>query len=314
MDAGPRLGLGLAALGRPGYLTLGHGADLARTGREVDAMRAHAAALLSLAEQLGLRYVDAARSYGRAEEFLADWLRNGSTAAGGWTVASKWGYRYTAGWRVDADVHEVKDHSLAHLDAQYVETRALLGDALNIYQVHSATLESGVLDDRAVLDRLAELRDTGLVIGLTTSGPEQARTVRRALEVSVDGAPVFGAVQSTWNLLEPSVAPALVEARSAGWLVVVKEAVANGRLATASPAPGALVAEATRLDTTCDAVALAAALAQPWSSVVLSGAATEEQLRSNVGAVRLDVDLDRLTALAEPAPAYWQTRANLPWT
>ena len=33
----------------------------------------------------------------------------------------------------------------------------------------------------------------------------------------------------TWNLLEPSVGPAAAEAAAAGWAVLVKEAVANGR-------------------------------------------------------------------------------------
>ena len=44
------------------------------------------------------------------------------------------------------------------------------------------------------------------------------------------GEPLFGAGQATWNLLEPSVEPALAEAAQAGWAVIVQEAVANGRL------------------------------------------------------------------------------------
>jgi hypothetical protein len=34
-----------------------------------------------------------------------------------------------------------------------LESRAILGDQLDLYQIHSATLESGVLDDIAVLNR-----------------------------------------------------------------------------------------------------------------------------------------------------------------
>jgi aryl-alcohol dehydrogenase-like predicted oxidoreductase len=44
---------------------------------------------------------------------------------------------------------------------------------------------------------------------------------------------------------------------------------------------------------------------------VLSGAASPEQLRSNVDALRIEVDLPDL---AEPAEQYWQTRAGLSWT
>ena len=55
--------------------------------------------------------------------------------------------------------------------------------------------------------------------------------------VSVDGQPVFGAAQVTWNLLEPSVGPAAAEAAAAGWPILVKEAVANGRLAPGRAPP-----------------------------------------------------------------------------
>jgi aryl-alcohol dehydrogenase-like predicted oxidoreductase len=60
-----------------------------------------------------------------------------------------------------------------------------------------------------------------------------------------------------------------------------------------------------------DAVALAAALTQPWASVVLSGAVTPEQLRANAAA--RGVDLPDLPDLAEEPDAYWATRAALPW-
>ena len=66
------------------------------------------------------------------------------------TVSSKWGYTYTADWQVDAEIPEVKDHSAAALARQWPETDARLGRWLRLYQVHSATLESGILDDLAV--------------------------------------------------------------------------------------------------------------------------------------------------------------------
>src|SRR5207244_7253838 len=96
--------------------------------------------------------------------------------------------------------------------------------------IHAATLQSGVLDDRAVLAELARLRTTGLKIGLSVSGPAQGETLRRALDVTVDGQRLFDCVQATWNLLEPSAGPALRLAHDAGLGVIVKEALANGRL------------------------------------------------------------------------------------
>ena len=47
-----------------------------------------------------VRYFDAARSYG-AEAFLASWLERNGLGPGEVTVGSKWGYEYSAGWRVD---------------------------------------------------------------------------------------------------------------------------------------------------------------------------------------------------------------------
>lgn len=304
----PRLGLGLAALGRPGYINLGHGEDL--TDKTVGAMQEHAWTVLDRAWAAGLRYFDAARSYGRAEDFLGGWLRERGYPA---TVGSKWGYTYVANWRTDADTHEIKSHDLDTLDRQWPETLEALGRQPDLYLIHSATLATGVLEDVRVLARLAERAAGGVRVGLSTSGPGQAETLRRALEVAVDGVNPFSAVQATWNLLEPSAGTALAEAHAAGWAVVVKEAVANGRLAGRATLPPALAELCAGLNATPDAVALAAALAQPWADGVLSGATTVEQLESNLQALTLAGDFSGLAGLAESPASYWRTRAGLAW-
>jgi aryl-alcohol dehydrogenase-like predicted oxidoreductase len=313
-----RVGLGLAALGRPGYINLGHADDLGRN-YDVAAMERHAHAVLDEAWRLGVRYFDAARSYGDAERFLATWLTSRNIAPDAATVGSKWGYTYTAGWKTDADKHEVKEHTLPVLRRQLAESRHLLGAHLDLYQIHSATLDSGVLENAAVLQELARLRDGGLKIGLTVTGPRQSETIRRALDVVVGGARLFACVQATWNLLEPSADPALREAHDAGLGVIVKEGLANGRLTSRNTdaAQRRLLEEtAARLHTTPDALALAAVLAQPWAGIVLSGAATAEHLRSNVEATQVrwdDAAAQQLETLAEPAELYWNTRAELRW-
>jgi len=312
------VGLGLAALGRPAYIDLGRDADLG-ADRGVEELERRCHQVLDAAYDHGVRYLDAARSYGRAEEFLASWLDAQLTDPDEVTVGSKWGYTYVGDWRMDAETHEVKDHSLAALTRQLSETRALLGDHLDLYQVHSATLDSGVLEDPAVLAELARLRDEGVVIGLSSSGPGQAATIRRALEVTADGVGPFACVQATWNLLEPSAGPALAEASAAGWGVIVKEAVANGRLTPhgQGPAAAALGRVAARHGAGVDAVALAAVLANPWTDVVLSGAVTPGQLEANLAALRVELtpeDLEELAILAEPPERYWQERAGLSWS
>jgi aryl-alcohol dehydrogenase-like predicted oxidoreductase len=303
------LGLGLAALGRPGYLNLGHGTDLAGR-RDVEALEHHTHAMLDAAWQSGIRYFDAARSYGRAEAFLASWLNTRAIDSNAVTVGSKWGYRYTAGWQVDADNHEFKDLSHGHLQSQYSESIELLGPHLKLYQIHSAT--TAVLEDPAVLERLARIRDRGVVIGLSVSGPQQVETIRDAIEVTADGVRLFGAVQATWNLLEPSAGPALREAHEAGLGVIVKEALANGRLtARDDTVVRALVRWLPGVAP--DAAALAAALDQPWADVVLTGAATLDQLASNMDA--LDVaHPGELPSMAEDPEIYWSNRSSLTWT
>lgn len=310
------MGIGLAALGRPGYIDLGHEHDLP-DDRSVDAMRAHAHDMLDHAWDLGIRYVDAARSYGRAERFLGTWLHQRPDRATEITVGSKWGYTYTADWAVHVDVHEVKDHSAATFERQVGETRAELGDHLALYQVHSATPDTGVLDDPHVMSALRSLDEAGVVIGLTVSGPDQAATIERAIEVAASGAAPFRSVQATWNLYEPSAGAALQAAADAGMGVIVKEAVANGRLTPKADVPTALSEVARTHGVGVDAVAIAAARAQPFQPLVLSGAATRAHLESNVEAVAVQLSEDeraRLDALAEPADAYWATRRGLAWT
>ena len=303
------IGLGLAALGRPGYINLGHGEDL-RGQTDVDAMERNAHEVLDASLDGGVRYFDAARSYGKAEAFLASWLERRGLHPGEVTVGSKWGYTYTAAWEVDADPPEVKDLTAATLRRQLAESRAILGPHLRLYQIHSATLESGVLEDRAVLAELSRLREEGLAIGVSVTGPRQAEAIRRAVEVGS-----FDTVQATWNLLERSAGPALAEARAAGIGVLVKEVLANGRL-TARGGDSLLTEVATQRGTTPDALAFATVLAQPWADVALSGATTVEQLESNLAALEVgyDNELDRrLTPLVEEPDRYWSTRGVLPW-
>jgi aryl-alcohol dehydrogenase-like predicted oxidoreductase len=315
------LGLGLAALGRPGYVNLGHGTDLAGA-YEPAALEARSHEVLDAAWAAGVRYFDTARSYGRGEEFLGNWLRQRGFDPQEVVVGSKWGYTYTANWQVEAAAHEIKEHSLAVLQQQWAETQAHLGPYLDLYQIHSATPESGVLDNSAVLGELARLKASGVAIGLSTSGPTQSEMIRRALTVKVDGVLLFDAVQSTWNLLEPAAGTALAEAHAAGLAVIVKEALANGRLternseASFAPQLALLRNEAQRLQTSIDALCLAAVLAQPWCNTVLSGASTIEQLHSNLGATAVPWDTEadqRLRTLAEPAEQYWRIRRGLPW-
>jgi aryl-alcohol dehydrogenase-like predicted oxidoreductase len=309
-----RIGLGLAALGRPAYINLGRQVDFG-PDRGVADFERRCHEMLDAAFAAGIRYVDAARSYGMAEAFLGTWLDTRSLPDRAITIGSKWGYTYVGSWQMDAAVHEVKELSVQTLRRQIAESRGLLGNHLRLYQIHSATTESGVLDDAAVLGQLLQLRADGLAIGLTVSGPAQADVIRRAMQVSVDGINPFQVVQATWNLLEPSAGPALADAKARGWGIIVKEALANGRLTDRGDASNVapLHRQAEALQTTSDALALAAAVSQPWADVVLSGAATVEQLHSNLAALDLVEGVGAWPAMAEAPTDYWAHRSALQW-
>jgi aryl-alcohol dehydrogenase-like predicted oxidoreductase len=317
------LGLGLAALGRPGYVTLNHSSDL---GGHYDptAMESHAHDVLNAALGAGIRYIDAARSYGRAEDFLASWLRDRAIQPGEIVIASKWGYTYTAGWSTSATQHEVKDHSLAAFERQLAESVERLGRYLSLYQIHSVTAEGKTLEDDALIDAIARLRERGIRAGLSVSGAGQNIAIRRSFEVRRDGERVFDSVQATWNLLERGAESALQAAHDAGMRVVVKESLANGRLTQANrddgdvlyPAVARIRELAESRGTTVETVALAGALAQPWANVVLSGAATVGQIRSTVAAADFsyDTELDeQLRSVSVTPEEYWHARSSFKW-
>ena len=302
------IGLGTAALGRPAYITTSHGSDL--SGRaDKAAMEANAMEVFDFAYANGVRYFDAARSYGLAEHFLARWIARSNPLD--IVVGSKWGYTYVADWQQDAEVQEVKDHSVEAFRRQLGETQALLGSHLALYQIHSVTPESPALQDAQLLSELADLRDTGVAIGVSTSGPKQGEVLNGVSDIVIDGEPLFSAVQTTWNLLETSTSEAIDRLAENGIAIIIKEALANGRLTSA----GDLPPTAPGVEATPDAIALAAAGQYIPSNIILSGALTVEHLRSNLLAHDLQLP-DRsevMPAAVEPA-SYWNQRSTLAWT
>lgn len=316
------IGLGMAALGRPGYINLGHASDLSQQ-YEIEAMEANTHQVINAAWQAGIRYFDAARSYGRGEAFLGNWLKEKEISFGEVTIGSKWGYTYTANWQVKAENHEVKEHKLPVLQRQWRESEENLSPFLKLYQIHSATLESGVLDNKEVLNQLIKLKQDGIKIGLSLSGESQKQTLQKALGIDTDGVLLFDAVQATWNVLEPSVGKELQHASDLGMGVIIKEVLANGRLTTRNQEQDfkskmdMLQSMADKYETSIDALAMAAALQQQFTDVVLSGAATVEQLQSNIKALHVDLDIEEadhlIEELAETPGQYWQTRKQLEW-
>ena len=309
---GTRLGLGLAAAGRPAYITSARAEDLGEPAeRTIDAMHVRTHLLLDSAWANGIRYIDVARSYGLAETFLGTWLAKHPDRRSELIIGSKWGYVYVGDWRFDVAVHEVKDHSVAMFQTQWPETVRALGHTQpDVYLIHSVTPESPALRDVPLLDRLRELAAAGVRVGISTSGPSQAQVISAAM--AVPDCP-FRAVQATWNLLEQSAAGALQQAHAAKWLVVVKEVLANGRL-TDPGAPAPVRDFARSINHGVTDLAIGAALEQSWADIVLTGAVTPQQIETNTSISIPSPISGTIGTLAMSPTNYWQLRSKLRWS
>ncbi|CAJ1911823.1 unnamed protein product [Cylindrotheca closterium] len=318
----PRLGLGMAALGRPGYINLGRDSTFGKEGRDIETMQSQANLVLdTLFEKKEIPWIDCARSYGLSEKFVGEYLKSNKISPEKVYVSSKWGYTYVADWQVSLEKgapHEVKDHSVANFLKQLEETDELIGDYVNLYQIHSATFESGVMDNVDIHKALHECREMrGWKIGLSVSSPKQDQILRRAMEIEVNGKKLFDSVQCTYNLLEQRPGPALLEAYNAGMDIIIKEGLANGRTLRHDR----VEVYAKMLDCAPDSLALGCILAQPFHPRVLSGAVTPEQLESNLKANEVCETLKSDPALLEAimkdclmdSETYWTDRSNLAW-
>lgn len=312
------LGLGTAAIGRPQYINIrDHKPDLEFT---LEGFRKDGLAFLQKAYELGIRYFDTAPGYGIAEPLLIHWLQTVNDPS--IEVATKWGYTYTANFDPNAAQHEVKEHSLAKLNEQWKRSLQLL-PYLSTYQIHSATFDTGVLENEEVLRKLATLKDTyGLKIGLTSTGSNQLELLQKSLDIQVDGVPLFEVFQVTYNLLDQSLAPLLVEIARQNKRVVIKEALANGRVFPNSNYPHyhnlyhTLQNMALQHKVGLDAIALQFCRQTVRPFTVLSGAANTQHLLSNLQMKNVqlsDSEIQLLQGMAVPRESYWTERKALAW-
>ena len=108
------------------------------------------------------------------------------------------------------------------------ETKEHIGEYLNLYQVHSATFESGILTNRDVHAALQKMKEEkGCEIGLSVSGPNQDELIREAMQIKVNSGEeqhrLFDSVQCTYNILEQRPSKALQEAHEEGLDIIIKE-------------------------------------------------------------------------------------------
>lgn len=307
-----KIGLGLAAIGRPEYINI-------RENRPIDksynAFKTNALQLLDFAYKIGIRYFDTAASYGHGEDFLRQW--NEQSKHNDVILGSKWGYTYVANWELGfTGKHEIKEHSINKLNEQWQNAKSLLPN-LKIYQIHSATFDSGVLNNVDVLKQLHELKQThNLTIGLTSSGTEQTQIIEKSLDIKFDGEALFESYQVTYNILEQSAFEILEKLVKTNKIVIIKETLANGRLFLKNNLSELLLQLAEKYKVGIDAVALRFVIDSLNPTYLLSGASTTQQLQDNYKALDFQLtnqEIENLKQMQQSSELYWSERSKLPW-
>ena len=311
------LGLGTAALGRPQYINVRLNDN---ENEDLKTFRKQSFSVLEEAYALGVRYFDTAPGYGLAEALVLEWLqtKDDNTIE----VATKWGYTYTANFDKNAIIHEVKEHSFAKLKQQWDFSKQLL-PYLKVYQIHSATLETGVLENTAVLTYLAFLKKTHhLKIGLTTTGTNQLEVIKKAGTISVDGASLFDIFQVTYNFLDQSLQEISNELILQNKQIVIKEALANGRVFKNenyqhyNEMYAVLESMSKKHKVGVDAISLKYCEQTIPNSIVLSVASDTNQLKENLrlNDFRLsNEDIKNLNSFKTSPKLYWEERKKLEW-
>ena len=312
------LGLGTAAIGRPQYINIRQ--QQSEEQLSLSKFRLQGLALLDSAYNNGIRYFDTAPGYGIAEQLLIDWLKEKQDPT--IEVATKWGYTYVANFDKNATVHEVKEHSINKLNEQWNQSQKLL-PFLTTYQIHSATLETGVLENQEVLHRLAELKNEHhLKIGLSTTGANQVEVLKKALNVEVDGVQLFEVFQITYNVFDQSASSTIQRITNENKRVVIKEALANGRVfpnpkySNYSEVYLQLSNLAEKYNVGIDAIALRFCIDSVPVFKVLCGASLEQHLDENLKMNTFQLEESEvalLESLQVNPEKYWQERKQLDW-
>lgn len=312
-----KIGLGTAAIGRPQYINIKQ-ESIEEFDREVFEEKGRQ--VLDIAYQQGIRYFDTAPGYGLAEQLLIDWVKEKQDNT--IQVASKWGYAYVANFDSDATVHEIKDHSVRQLTQQWEKTKELL-PYLTTLQIHSATFDTGVLNDKEVLNKLAEIKSQyNLLIGLTTTGDNQVDVIKYAMDINVDGVALFDAYQVTYNILDQNLSEVSDLLTGSGKRMIIKEALANGRVFRNSKYPHynslylSLEEMSKKYEVGVDAIAMQFCIQSIEPFIVLSGASETSQLTENLKSndiILEEEDLVKLKTFRINSKTYWEERKLLQW-
>lgn len=194
---------------------------------------------------LGITYIDTAPAYGASEEHIG---RAISRRRGEFTLSTKVGEFFENGVvRYDFSSAAVRQSVEASL-------RRLRTDVLDIVFIHSTHDDLRIVEQTDVVATLLSLRDAGLIRGIGLSG--YTTEACRAAMAWAD------ALMVEYHPGEESLAPVIAEAHAAGVAVIVKKALASGRLSATT--------------------ALSFVLSNPAVTCVAVGSLNLDNLRENV--------------------------------
>lgn len=312
------IGLGTAAIGRPSYINIRQ--EKTDKNFDLERFKANGIQVLETAYKQGVRYFDTAPNYGLAEELLMNWVK--SKPDDSIEIATKWGYTYLANFNSNAKQHELKEHSLNKLNEQWKFSKGLLPH-LTTYQIHSATLQTQVLENEEVLNRLMDLKlEYDLKIGATVTGDNQVDVLKKAVEVHINGQALFDAFQVTYNVFDQSLRSLENELKQANKRMIIKEGMANGRVFPNAKFPhyqrlyNALNELAKKYQVGIDAIALRFIQDSIQPFKILSGAAIQEHIIANLKANDFKLtpnEIEWLQSFAVEPKEYWQERKLLIW-
>nr|WP_165493610.1 MULTISPECIES: aldo/keto reductase [Pseudomonas] len=197
------LGLGTVKLGRDQGVKYPNGFTIP------DDQQVHQ--LLDLARELGINLIDTAPAYGTSEQRLGPLLRGQRQD---WVIVSKVGEEFEGGQsRFDfsrAHTRLSVERSLKRLETDYID----------LMLVHSNGDDLSILQNEAVYDTLAELKQAGLIRGFGFSG----KTVEGGLLALERG----DCAMITYNLGEQHEKPVLDYAACHAKGILIKKALASG--------------------------------------------------------------------------------------
>ena len=133
---------------------------------------------------------------------------------------------------------------------------------------------------------------------------------------------LFESFQVTYNILETSTHDLLKELRKKGKIVIIKEALANGRLFRNSKYRHYenlytyLERLSKKYKVSSDAIALRFIIDNLEPNIVLSGASNSKQLSENLKSMQFkleDQELVSLAAYAVEPNLYWKERSQMQW-